>query len=61
MIPLVLLPIAILILAAYGTYAIISATLSPWHALGAAAAVAGLLLAFHLLWILIGNLRKPSQ
>ncbi len=36
---ILLLPIALLILAAYGVYAIISAAFNPWHALYVVAAV----------------------
>ena len=46
--PLILLPVAILILAAYGVYAVISATYNPWHLVALAAALGGVVLAVRL-------------
>jgi hypothetical protein len=55
---ILLLPLALLILAAYGVWAIITATFNPWHWLVMAGAFGAVVLVFHLLWVLIGNMRK---
>lgn len=56
--PIILLPLAVLLLAGYGVYAIITATLNPKAFLVVGAEIGAAVLVFHLLWVLIGRLGK---
>lgn len=61
MIPFFLLIPALVLLAAYGAWCVVTGAFSPWHWLVIGAEFGGLVLLVRLGWVWIGNLRKAPK